>query len=203
MRDHGPVPGQPPAIPDPAPPAVAAGPPGPPPPVEPPTPPGAAGGDGPGGRPGGGGPTGSGPGGRPAARGSGSAGVTMPRRSPAAALLRAPVAGETWRSYVYLLASAPLSLAAFVSLALAAWFAGLLSLGLVGIPLLAAIVLAAREYGALPRALVRRLLGVHVQPPRRRRPRRPGFLPWLRASLADLDGWRAIAYVVVSFPLTV
>lgn len=125
------------------------------------------------------------------------------RSTLAATLLRAPVAGATWRSYLYLLASAPLSLAAFVALVAAVWFAGLLSLTLVGIPLLAAIVLAAREYGSVPRALARELLGEHVEAPRRRRPGRPGFFPWLRASLADLDGWRAMAYVIVSFPVNV
>ncbi|MBN2623492.1 MAG: sensor domain-containing protein, partial [Acidimicrobiales bacterium] len=120
-----------------------------------------------------------------------------------AVLLRAPIAAQTWRDYVYLAVAAPLSAAALVTLVVATWFGLLLALTIVGIPLLSLIVLGAREYGALPRFLARRLLGEAVDAPRRRQPRAPGFLPWLRASLGDIDGWRAIAYVVVSFPVTV
>jgi signal transduction histidine kinase len=125
-------------------------------------------------------------------------GASMPAR-----ILRAPVAAQTWRDYLYLLVAAPVALAALIALAVSAWVGLLMSLALVGIPLLALIVLGAREYGAVPRTLARELLGVRVEAPRRRRPERTGFLPWLRASLGDLDGWRAIAYVVVSFPVTV
>ena len=120
-----------------------------------------------------------------------------------AVLLRAPIAAQTWRDYVYLAVAAPLSVAALVTLVVATWFGLLFALGVVGIPLLSLIVLGAREYGALPRFLARTLLGEAVDAPRRRQPRAPGFLPWLRASLGDIDGWRAIAYVVVSFPVTV
>jgi hypothetical protein len=119
-----------------------------------------------------------------------------------AEIARAPVAARTWREYLHLAAAAPVALTAFVTLATFAWFGLLLSLSLVGIPLLALVVLGAREYGAIPRALARDLLGEHVKAPRRRRPRRAGFLPWLRASLGDIDGWRAVAYVVVAFPVT-
>ena len=125
------------------------------------------------------------------------------RRWLLATLLRAPIAAETWRGYLYLNVSAPLALTAFVTLAVAMWIGALMSFLLVGIPLLALIVLGAREYGVVPRALARDLLGETVEAPRRRRPKGSGFLPWLRASLGDLDGWRAIAYIVVAFPVTV
>ena len=108
----------------------------------------------------------------------------------------------TWRSYLYLLISAPPAMAAFVALLAAAWIGGPLSLFLVGIPLLAAVVPAARGYGAVPRALARDLLGEHVPAPQPRH-RRRGFLPWLHAAVTDLDGWRTVAHVVVSFPVTV
>jgi signal transduction histidine kinase len=123
-------------------------------------------------------------------------------RSLAATLLRAPVSGDTWRGYLYLIVAAPLALTAFVTLAVATWVGALLSVVVVGIPLLALIVLGAREYGVVPRALARELLGEEVEAPRRRGPKSTGFLPWLRASLGDLDGWRAIAYIVVAFPVT-
>ena len=118
-------------------------------------------------------------------------------------ILRAPVAAETWRAYLYLLVGAPLALAAFLALATATWTAVILSVVLIGIPLLALIVLAAREYAAVPRALARRVLGEDAGTPRRRPRTGRGPSAWLRASLGDVDGWRAIAYIVVSFPVTV
>ncbi|HEX6568902.1 MAG TPA: sensor domain-containing protein, partial [Acidimicrobiales bacterium] len=118
-------------------------------------------------------------------------------------VLRAPLAPQTRRDYLYLLASAPLAFAAFVLLAMSVWVAVVLSVVLVGIPLLALVVLGAREYAAAPRALARSLLGEAVGTPRRRRPRSRRPLAWLRASFGDIDGWRAIAYIVVSFPVTV
>src|SRR5690606_29039870 len=39
--------------------------------------------------------------------------------------------------------------------------------------------------------------------PRRRQPSDRGLHPWLRAALGDLDGWRAVAFVVVSTPVRV
>ena len=126
-----------------------------------------------------------------------------PGRSLTATLLRVPIDPRTWRAYVYLVVAAPISLAAFVTLAVATFFGALLAFVLVGVVLFALVVLGAREYGVLPRALARELLGVHVEAPRRRTPRRTGFFAWLQASLGDLDGWRAIAFVVASFPVTV
>lgn len=134
--------------------------------------------------------------------GEATTGQLRSARSLLAEVVRAPVAARTWREYLHLAAAAPVALTAFVTLTTFAGFGLLLSLSLVGVPLLALGVLGAREYGAIPRALARELLGEHVEAPRRRRPRRPGFFPWLRASLGDIDGWRAIAYVVVAFPVT-
>ena len=113
-------------------------------------------------------------------------------RSWPAELLRAPVAWRTWRSVVYLLAAAPLGSAAFAALA-AAGLACLLAmpLALVGVVLLGVVLHAVREYGAVSRALAAAVLGERVPAPRRRQPADRGLLPWLRAALGDLDGWRA------------
>lgn len=125
-------------------------------------------------------------------------------RSWPAELLRAPVAWRTWRSVVYLLAAAPLGSAAFAALA-AAGLACLLAmpLALVGVVLLGVVLHAVREYGAVSRALAAAVLGERVPAPRRRQPADRGLLPWLRAALGDLDGWRAVAFVVVSTPVRV
>jgi signal transduction histidine kinase len=142
--------------------------------------------------------------GRPTDDERGPAGGAPPVRPPAlATILRAPVAAETWRAYLYLLVGAPLAAAAFLALATATWSAVILSVVLIGIPLLALIVLAAREYAAVPRALARTVLGEDVGTPRRRPRTGRGPWAWLRSSFGDVDGWRAIAYIVVSFPVTV
>jgi signal transduction histidine kinase len=142
--------------------------------------------------------------GRPTDDERGPAGGAPPVRPPAlATILRAPVAAETWRAYLYLLVGAPLAAAAFLALATATWTAVILSVVLIGIPLLALIVLAAREYAAVPRALARTVLGEDVGTPRRRPRTGRGPWAWLRASFGDVDGWRAIVYIVVSFPVTV
>ena len=142
--------------------------------------------------------------GRPTDDERGPAGGAPPVRPPAlATILRAPVAAETWRAYLYLLVGAPLAAAAFLALATATWTAVILSVVLIGIPLLALIVLAARGYAAVPRALARTVLGEDVGTPRRRTRTGRGPWAWLRSSFGDVDGWRAIAYIVVSFPVTV
>ena len=120
------------------------------------------------------------------------------------AIRRAPFEDRTGRELVYVVLSAPLAACAFVALGGFVLLGMVLSITLVGFPLVvAAIVLGAREYGAVPRWCLRKALGETVDAPRRRRPRSPGFLAWLRASVTDLDGWRALVHVVVAFPVTV
>jgi signal transduction histidine kinase len=75
-----------------------------------------------------------------------------------------------------------------------------LALTVVGLPLLAAGVLACRGAGVAERARARALLGVEVGEPAPFRPR-PGFLGWLRSALGDLTGWRAAVYLLAKFPV--
>ena len=117
-------------------------------------------------------------------------------------LLQAPFAARTWRAYAYLLAGSVLAAFAFGTLATLLWLSIVLTTVVVGVLLFALTVQAARLYAAAPRELAGALLGERVPTPRRR-PRRRGFLGWLGSSLGDIDGWRAIAFIVVSMPVTI
>ena len=53
-----------------------------------------------------------------------------------------------------------------------------------------------------PRALAAKLLGECVPDPRYPR-RKPGIRGWLGAAFGDVDAWRAVAFILVSTPVTV
>ncbi|AQZ61246.1 hypothetical protein BKM31_06880 [[Actinomadura] parvosata subsp. kistnae] len=69
----------------------------------------------------------------------------------------------------------------------------------VGLPLLAGCVVAARRLSAANRALARTLAGTDVPAPAPYRPGR-GLLGRLGAALGDVAGWRAIIHAVVRLP---
>jgi signal transduction histidine kinase len=126
-----------------------------------------------------------------------------PARSGLRAFLRTTFTARTWREHLYLAIAAPLGLAGFIALAVLLYVSLLLAVTLIGIPLLALTVLAAREWAGLHRLLAGTLLDERVPTPGRRRPRSRGFVSWLRAGLTDVAGWRSMAYIVVSFPVVV
>ncbi|UBU09483.1 sensor histidine kinase [Nonomuraea gerenzanensis] len=70
---------------------------------------------------------------------------------------------------------------------------------LVGLPLLAGSVVAARRLGAANRGLVRTLAGTPVPAPAPYR-RATGLLNRLGTALGDVTGWRAIIHAVVRLP---
>jgi signal transduction histidine kinase len=124
-------------------------------------------------------------------------------RSGLRAFLRTPFTARTWREHLYLAIAAALGLAGFIALAILLYVSLLLSITLIGIPLLALTVLAAREWAGLHRLVAGRLLDEHVPTPGRRRPRSPGFFSWLGAGLTDVAGWRSMAHIVASFPVVI
>ena len=64
----------------------------------------------------------------------------------------------------------------------------------VGVPVLALGLMFARAGGAVQRGLARSLLGAPVPAPSRRGERRPGLVGLFKYLIADVDGWRAVAY---------
>jgi signal transduction histidine kinase len=119
-------------------------------------------------------------------------------RAVAVAVLRAPVAGRTWREFGYALISLVLAVPAF-ALPLLGLVSGALSLVTVGLPVLCGVLFAARGtigYFGWP---ARALLGWYWPPPLPLRQR--GLVGWGRALLGDGRAWRALAYCLVKLPL--
>ena len=116
--------------------------------------------------------------------------------------VRAPIAKHTWACFAYLIICAPLAVigVAFTVMFLAA--GAFLAITFVGLPLIGLTVLTGRRFGAMHRALGRKMVGARVDDPAPFE-RRPGVLGWLSAALSDATGWRALAYLVIKFPLAV
>jgi len=135
--------------------------------------------------------------------GSGATPGGRPRhRSGPWALLTAPVSARTWRELAYLVAGIPLAVVSLVVLIAGLFTGALLAITLLGVPVVAGTVIAARHLGAVHRRLQRVLLHHEIAAPPPRRAR-PGLVGWVGGGLTDLAGWRAIAYIVVSFPFKV
>lgn len=132
------------------------------------------------------------------------AGTTVPARAPDAArsrtarLLPRLHAGEIG----FALLGFPVALAGLALAVIGTYAGSLLTLTVVGLPVLAAEVQAARFAGRWHRGLLRSLLDVRIEPPATGAPP-PGMLAWVRANLADPIGWRAVGYLFVRFPLAV
>ncbi|MFD7096347.1 sensor histidine kinase [Streptomyces xanthophaeus] len=119
------------------------------------------------------------------------------------AVLRAPVAGRTWRELGFLLLGLPLSTLYF-SLAIAgvSLGAGLL-VTFLGIPVLAGLLAMCRGFGQLERARVRGLLGAAVADPAPVRAAKSGALAAMGALLKSGSAWRHVLYCVIHFPWAV
>jgi signal transduction histidine kinase len=131
--------------------------------------------------------------------------LTNPARTPVkprVGVFVTPFSGRAWREYGYLclqLLLAPVALAYVVAVPS---LAALVAVTVVGLLLVGGMIVAARGWGRLSRSMARALLGIDVAPPARFvRPN--GFWPTLAATLGDPAGWRALGFMLVSFPLAV
>ncbi|WP_329380849.1 sensor domain-containing protein [Streptomyces sp. NBC_01351] len=119
------------------------------------------------------------------------------------AVLRAPVAGRTWREFGYLLIGLPLSILYF-SLAIAGVSVGAgLLVTFLGVPVLAGVLAMCRGFGRLERARVRHLLGVDIAEPAPIRAAKGGPVSAMGALLKSGSAWRHVLYSVVQFPWAV
>ncbi|MFF0312181.1 sensor domain-containing protein [Streptosporangium sp. NPDC004379] len=114
------------------------------------------------------------------------------------AMVAAPVWARAWRELAYalvapLMAVIGLVYAVVVALGVAS------AAGVVGVPLLALGVPAARRLGTANRWLARALAGVRVADPAPFRSG-PGLADRLVAALGDLTGWRAVIHGLVRLP---
>jgi signal transduction histidine kinase len=114
---------------------------------------------------------------------------------------RAVLGRQTWREIVYLLTSWPLDLAMLFYVGAWLYAGGLLSIFMVGLPLLAAGLVGLRAIGGWERTRARALLRLRIdEPSPLRRSRRPGFFSWLGSTLKDPVGWRSALLFVVRAP---
>jgi signal transduction histidine kinase len=109
--------------------------------------------------------------------------------------------GHTWKEIAHLLLNLPVSVFGFIYVFTTVWVSGVLTITVVGIPLLAATLLGARQLGKLERARARALLGVRVEEPT---PlplaKRGGGTQRLWMALKDPVGWRTLLYDFIRLP---
>ncbi|MHA6759513.1 sensor histidine kinase [Streptacidiphilus sp. PAMC 29251] len=113
--------------------------------------------------------------------------------------LREPLSARAWRELCYSLLSLPL---AFLGLAavLLLVVSGVISAGLLLLPLMFLFLSLVRGFGAPYRGLARGLLGLSIPTPPRPR-RGPGLGGWIQYHLGDPASWRAAGYLTIRFPL--
>ncbi|MCL2850365.1 MAG: sensor domain-containing protein [Micrococcales bacterium] len=125
-----------------------------------------------------------------------------PTDRPASRFLNGPFAAQTWRELGYLSLHLLLTPFAFAYVVFVPSFAAAVLIIVVGLWLVGALVVGARGWCAVYRALARTVLGVDVAaPPPFVRPRE--FWSGLGAMFADVDGWRALLFMFLMFPLTI
>ncbi|MFI6642360.1 sensor histidine kinase [Streptomyces sp. NPDC050504] len=119
------------------------------------------------------------------------------------AALRAPFEARTWREYVYVLLSLPISVVSF-SFAITGFSAsaGLL-ITFLGVPLLALTLAMCRGFGAVERLRARVLLGVDVASPAPARGRTNGLMSWVGAVLKSGVSWRHLLYALLQLPWSI
>ncbi|MEU6340701.1 sensor domain-containing protein [Streptomyces sp. NPDC046977] len=106
----------------------------------------------------------------------------------------------TWKEIAFLLTNLAVDIAGFVYVVVVLSLGIGLSVTVVGLPLLAMGLAGCRLLGWLERIRARGLLGVAVDEPRRLRPGRMGFFPWLWTSLKDPVAWRHALYFLARLP---
>ncbi|MDG9727557.1 MULTISPECIES: sensor histidine kinase [unclassified Streptomyces] len=108
---------------------------------------------------------------------------------------------HTWKEVAHLLANFPASLIGFTYVVTMLAVGVGLTVTVIGLPLLAAGLLGARQLGKLERARARALLGVRVDEPSRLPWRSgDGFFAQLWMSLKDPVGWRTVLYDFIRLP---
>jgi len=118
---------------------------------------------------------------------------------------------HTWKEIVHLLANLPMALFGFVYVVTVVSTGFFLTFTVIGVPLLAAGLMGARQLGRIERARARALLGVRVDEPsplplgggRSARGQELGFFGQLWMALKDPVGWRTILYDFVRMPWAV
>jgi signal transduction histidine kinase len=123
-------------------------------------------------------------------------------RAVLASLLAGPFQRRTWAELAWLAATVPVTAAGFAVLVPLLVAGAGLAVIVIGVPLDAAVVLAARRLARLHLRLASVLLGENLPAPPPARPA-AGLPGWVWSALGDPAGWRAVAYLVLRAPLAV
>ncbi|KOG28860.1 sensor histidine kinase [Streptomyces resistomycificus] len=109
---------------------------------------------------------------------------------------------HTWKEIAHLLANLPVSLLGFVYVVTVLFTGFWLTVTVIGLPLLAAGLMGARQLGKLERARARALLGVRVDEPTPLplRGSKHGFVAQLWMGIKDPVGWRTVLYDFIRLP---
>ncbi|MFF9188497.1 sensor histidine kinase [Streptomyces rochei] len=108
---------------------------------------------------------------------------------------------HTWKEIAHLLANLPASLLGFLYVITMLFTGAMLTVTVIGFPLLAAGLMGARQLGKLERGRARALLGVRVEEPSPLPLRgRGGFFAQLWMALKDPVGWRTVLYDFIRLP---
>ncbi|MET9665250.1 sensor domain-containing protein [Streptomyces sp. NPDC006475] len=109
---------------------------------------------------------------------------------------------HTWKEIAHLLCNLPVSLVGFVFVTLLIFNGVLLSVTVIGLPLLALGLMGARGLGRAERARTRALLGVRIDEPSTLSGmhRSGGMFPRLWATLKDPVAWRTVLYCFIRLP---
>ena len=113
----------------------------------------------------------------------------------ARAILRGPIQARTWKQFAYVLIALPLAIIATPYLTGGFGVSLMLSVTIVGVPMLALMLLSGRVWAAVYRALCRGLLDTPIEaPPSFDRGR--GVFGFLGAAFTDRTSWRAMAFLL-------
>ncbi len=127
--------------------------------------------------------------------------TTRFRDTPVGQFLSAPVRARSYTNLLYLALAFPLGLAYFIFLVTG------ISLGLgltiiwIGLPILAAVLLASFGLSLFERQLAIHLLGAEVPPMSSAEPSPAAFWPRVKAFLANPATWKGMGYLAIKFPL--
>ncbi|RKN39229.1 sensor histidine kinase [Streptomyces hoynatensis] len=117
---------------------------------------------------------------------------------------RLALGAQTWRECGYLLMGLPVHLVAFCYVLLWIYAGVLLSITVIGLPLLVLGLLGCRRLGAWERSRARAMLRLAIdEPSPLPRSRGAGFFAWLWSGLKDPVGWRTALFFVVGLPWAV
>ncbi|MFI9584949.1 sensor histidine kinase [Streptomyces sp. NPDC052236] len=114
--------------------------------------------------------------------------------------LRAPFEGRTWREFLYVLLSFPISIVFFTFAVTSVSLGAGLLITFLGIPVLAAGLVGCRAFGALERARARTLLHLDVGNPAPVRGQKRGLMSWVGAVLKSGVSWRHLLYAMLHLP---